>query len=487
MNSNDFYKSKYSKYKNKYLELKQKNLKINQEGGMPLKPGKYLFYIPSFVIKDSFGCKIVQSNEELVMQSLFNIKAPLVGIDIGFPIKNLTCDDLYTPSILIIPIGEDDKISSIENWIIPEPYISPKINITPQISNTDSNEENYVNFFYSIEKFILENKKKVQFFKPITSTWEDKELGEYESVVCLKYQIRGSIGLNVLLGYTYFTISWDNSYTFNKNLDYKKIGEKAGIYLFYIPEEHHTKIIDKKKYPTYERLCQLSLLVIPFCIRNEMQKNCTGNQRPEHNILNTDKWILQDKTQNKIICKLKNLGNITDLTYPELFCVTKDCFKEEEYDETKVNWYKFQINPFLKKELLKHSDEPFSFNTLKKQFTEKGKKIKDITEKTTYIKEQNKVIMAQNDYIEAENARIEKLTDQNEINKQWEELRPEKVELYKQSVELEKKKVELEPLKRELYDMKEILKEKRVDLPVWFFTDVPAQAPLEQTGGGGIL
>jgi hypothetical protein len=52
MNSNDFYKSKYSKYKNKYLELKQKNLKINQEGGTPF--GKYIFYIKNseFIKKD---------------------------------------------------------------------------------------------------------------------------------------------------------------------------------------------------------------------------------------------------------------------------------------------------------------------------------------------------------------------------------------------------------------------------------------------------
>ena len=101
MNSNDFYKSKYSKYKNKYLELKQKNLKINQEGGVPML-GKYLFYIinSEFILNKYYIANSIKYNTWTVANQIEN---GLFVLKNGDNINDF--EELKKVSILIIPLN----------------------------------------------------------------------------------------------------------------------------------------------------------------------------------------------------------------------------------------------------------------------------------------------------------------------------------------------------------------------------------------------
>jgi hypothetical protein len=132
MNSNDFYKSKYSKYKNKYLELKQNNLKINQEGGAPI--GKYLFYIiNSEFIKNKYEIIEYRKNDDKI------IPGPFVRKN-GSIINNF--EELKKLSILIIPL---DKQSNFTYKNLDDKYIDLPIISSFKFDNVKKNEdENFI-------------------------------------------------------------------------------------------------------------------------------------------------------------------------------------------------------------------------------------------------------------------------------------------------------------------------------------------------------
>ena len=117
MNSNDFYKSKYSKYKNKYLELKQKN----QEGGiLPTQIGTFLFYIPigelnkkDYEVTTTHYTPMSPSPYDQARDILIVKNKSIIGE------KYLSYDDLYNMSILVIPLVNENKIASTTEWFLP--------------------------------------------------------------------------------------------------------------------------------------------------------------------------------------------------------------------------------------------------------------------------------------------------------------------------------------------------------------------------------
>ena len=150
MNSNDFYKSKYSKYKNKYLELKQKNLKFNQEGGM-FESGKYLFYI---------------INSEFIKNKYKIEYGPFVKKD-GRIINDF--EELKKLSILIIPL---DKETQFTYKNLDNKYIDHHI-----ISSFKS-----VNLINNSDEFFKKATDQIPFYKLIIEKYIKSKLEEDEKL-----------------------------------------------------------------------------------------------------------------------------------------------------------------------------------------------------------------------------------------------------------------------------------------------------------------
>ena len=155
MNSNDFYKSKYSKYKNKYISLKNKNQKNNQEGGklIPI-PGIYLFYIKKNIIEEKYS--IV--GKEGTYYSVRN--------KFGIP-TTLSYDELCTMSSLVIPLDEKNEkilISPTTKWFITDKdnYIYWKEEKTIPVTETLSPESAKKLFELAFENSFIPEKKNLE-------------------------------------------------------------------------------------------------------------------------------------------------------------------------------------------------------------------------------------------------------------------------------------------------------------------------------------
>jgi hypothetical protein len=364
MNSNDFYKSKYSKYKNKYLELKQKNLKINQEGGISLQKGTYLFYIPVNLMSRVYNLTNIEtdSNGNDYLQTTKKIRSGDVKETFY-----LTENQLYDNSVLIIPIDEKDNILSTENWFIPMKTEKKGIEIESidDVNKSTTNNTNYKTYFEKAKFFLEKHNIKKEYKLP--SYTEINVFDAKTGVYCFKYKINSVRSPTLLKSIKFEILSWiitPEIGTTHQN--FEDLGEKLGRYIFYIPTTTTiTKELQKYK---YKELLKMSLLVIPYCTSTGIVKVCQGQPNPiiPSSILNTDKWIINNKVCNLKIIKSKELNAPEKLTHEELFCAAKDCFNDD-YNGTEVRWYDILINT-TSNELKGQSIESFSFNSLKTYF-----------------------------------------------------------------------------------------------------------------------
>jgi hypothetical protein len=189
MNSNDFYKSKYSKYKNKYLELKQKNLKINQEGGASPETGTFIFFIPKSIINIIYDCQVViDEKKKLFLQRIGSILT-----------VRLTYEELYYISVLICPINKNDEITPTTDWFIPLEYPNKKYWVKPtkeeKVIEYKDHWRTYQQYFNTAGDFLIKNNiilKNCKYYdrkKKVENPAKPEVFNDHTEVIGLKYTI----------------------------------------------------------------------------------------------------------------------------------------------------------------------------------------------------------------------------------------------------------------------------------------------------------